>query len=77
MTPVLQEQAHRAVQVITTDGIQISAGRAVLFVLEQIGWHPTLARLGQRRPFVWFVELGYQIVARNRAFFDRVLFRAG
>ena len=75
MTPVLREQARRAVQVITTDGTQLSAGRAVLFVLEQIGWHPALARLGQRQPFVWLVELGYHLVARNRAFLDQRLFR--
>ena len=75
MTPQLHEQARRAVQVITSDGTQLSAGRAVLFVLEQIGWHPALARLGQRQPFVWLVELGYHLVARNRAFLDQRLFR--
>ena len=53
----------------------LSAGRAVLFALEEIGWRPWLARLGRRRPFVWFVELGYWIVARNRPFFDRLIFR--
>jgi hypothetical protein len=76
MTPVVHEQARQAMQVITANGTQLSAGRAVLFVLEQIGWHPVLARLGQRRPFVWFAELGYQLIARNRAFLDRHLFRA-
>ena len=76
MTPELREHARQAVQVITIDGTQLSAGRAVLFVLEQIGWHPALARLGQRRPFVWLVELGYHLVARNRAVLDRHLFRA-
>jgi hypothetical protein len=69
MTPLLREQARKAVQVVTAEGAQLSAGRAVLFVLEQIGWHPALARLGQRRPLVWFVELGYQLVARNRSHF--------
>ncbi len=74
MTPQLREQARRAVQVITGDGVQLSGGRAMLFILEEIGWHPALARLGQRRPFVWLVELGYRFVARNRPFFDRFLF---
>ena len=75
MTPELREQARRAVQVITREGDRLAAGRAALFVLEEIGWHPRLARLGQRRPFVWAVELGYRIVARNRSFFGRFLFR--
>ena len=76
MTPALREQARRAIQVVTSDGRRLSAGRAVLFVCEEIGWHPTLARLGRRRPFVWAIELGYWIVARNRSFFGRFLFRS-
>ncbi len=74
MTSQLREQARRAVQVITVDGAQLSGGRAMLFILEEIGWHPAVARLAQRRPFVWLVELGYTIVARNRPLFDRYLF---
>ena len=76
MTPELEKRARRAIQVITHDGRRLSAGRAVLFVLEEIGWHPVLARLGQRRPFVWPIELGYWIVARNRSFFGRFIFRS-
>ena len=76
MTPQLREQARRAVQVITVDGAQLSGGRAMLFILEEIGWHPTLARLGRHGPFVWLVELGYRLVARNRPYFDRLLFRS-
>ena len=76
MTPALREQARKAVQVMTADGRQLSAGRAVLFALEEIGWHPRMVRLAGRRPFIWAVELGYGIVARNRSFFGRFLFRA-
>jgi hypothetical protein len=61
--------------VITAGGRVLAAGRAVLFMLEEIGWHPRLARLAQRRPFVWLVEIGYWIVARNRPLFDRLIFR--
>ncbi len=75
MSPALREQARRAVQVITAAGTRISAGRACLFVLEEIAWHPRLARLGRRRPVVWAVELGYRIVASNRSLFGRILFR--
>jgi predicted DCC family thiol-disulfide oxidoreductase YuxK len=76
MTPALRAQARNAVQVITADGRQLSAGRAVLFVLEEINWRPSLVRLAGRRPFIWAVELGYWIVARNRQFFGRFLFRS-
>ena len=75
MTPALREQARSAVQVMTTDRRQLSAGRAILFVLEEIAWHPWAARLAGRRPFIWVVEFGYWIVARNRSFFGRFLFR--
>jgi hypothetical protein len=76
MTPALREQARKAVQVITADGRRLSAGRAVLFVLEEIDWHPRAVRLAGRRPFIWAVELGYWFVAQNRPFFDRFLFRS-
>ena len=76
MTPALREQARKAVQVMTADGRQLSAGRAMLFVLEEIDWHPHAVRLARRRPLIWAIELGYWIVARNRAFFGRFLFRS-
>lgn len=77
MTPTLRRQAERAVQVITPHGQQLSGGRAVLFVLRQAGWRPWLVRFASRRPVVWGVELGYWLVARNRQFFSRFLFREG
>ena len=76
MTPALRAQARKAVQVMTADGRQLSAGRAVLFALEDIDWHPRMVRLAGRRPFIWVVELGYWIVARNRSLLGRFLFRS-
>jgi hypothetical protein len=76
MTPALRAQARKAVQVITAEGHQLSAGRAMLFALEEIEWHPSVVRLAGRRPLIWAVELGYWIVAHNRSFFGRFLFRA-
>ena len=76
MTPALRAQARKAVQIITADGRQLSAGRAILFALEEIEWHPSVVRLAGRRPFIWVVEFGYWIVARNRPFFGRFLFRS-
>lgn len=76
MTPELLAEAKRAVQVVAPDGSRLAAGRAALFVLEAVGWHPRLARLGRRPPFVWGVELGYRVVAAHRPFFARFLFRS-
>lgn len=70
MTPLLRIQAQRAVQIVTSDGSQLSGGRAVLFALEEIGWHPMLVRLLQHRPFVWAVDAGYRVVAANRPRFS-------
>ena len=77
MTPALRYQAERAVQVLTPQGQQLSGGRAVLYVLRQVGWRPWLVGLASRRPFVWLVEGGYRVVARNRQLFSRVMFRRG
>jgi hypothetical protein len=60
--------------VITAEGRVVRAGRASLFVLQRTGY-PRLARVLAVPPLVWMVELGYWIVARNRRFFARFLFR--
>lgn len=70
LTPALAAACRDSVHVRTADGRWLRAGRACLFVLERIGW-PRLARVGARAPFVWAVELGYRIVARNRPFLSR------
>ncbi len=45
-----------------------------MFILEAIGYPTWLVRPFTWPPLVWFTELGYQIVARNRSFFSRFLF---
>ena len=69
MTDALRARAKRAVQVVTSDGKEISAGRACLYVLERLGnpW----AGLFTYPPFIWGIEIKYWIVARNRPFFGR------
>ena len=52
----------------------MKAGRAALFVLEEIGYPRWLVRPFTWPPLVWFTELGYWIVARNRPFFSKFLF---
>jgi predicted DCC family thiol-disulfide oxidoreductase YuxK len=70
MTPLLRIQARRAVQIVTKDGRQLSGGRAVLFALREIGWHPFFVRMLEHRPCVWAVDLGYRIIAANRPHFS-------
>ena len=73
MTPALRVACEKAVHVLTADGQVLRAGRASLFVLEQVGYR-AIARLLRLPPFVWAVELGYKLVAANRTFFSRFLF---
>jgi predicted DCC family thiol-disulfide oxidoreductase YuxK len=74
MTPELYAACDRAVHLVLPDGTLLRAGRAVLYMLEKAGWGWT-ARVLAWPPLVWLVELGYRIVADNRAFFSRFLFR--
>ena len=69
MTPLLQIQARRAVQLIASDGRHLQGGQAALFALRETGWHPTLVGLFEHRPFVWAVDFAYKIVAANRPSF--------
>ena len=73
MTPELAAACQTAVHVLTTNGRTLRAGRAGLFLLERIGFGD-FARILALPPFIWFVELGYRIIARNRYFFSRLLF---
>jgi predicted DCC family thiol-disulfide oxidoreductase YuxK len=74
MTPALYEACKRAAHVITVDGRIIKAGRASLFVLEEIGFPRWLIRPFTWPPLVWCTELGYWLVANNRPFFSKFLF---
>ena len=72
MTPELRAACRAAVHVLTADGRVLRAGRATLFILRQLGYPLGVFTLP---PFVWGVELGYQVVARNRRLFSRFMFR--
>ena len=75
MTPALREACRRALHVVTSSGEILRTGRATLFVLEQLGYR-RLAQALRIPPLIWFVELGYRVVAANRSFFGRLLFRS-
>ena len=74
-TPQLRAACERALHVITTDGRVLRAGRATLFALRTIGWGGRLPRILSYPPFIYFIEFGYMVVARNRNLFSRFLFR--
>ena len=74
MTPVLYVACKHAIHVVEANGTVLRAGRACLFILDELGWH-WAARLLAVPPFIWLVELGYRIVAVNRPLFSRFSFR--
>jgi predicted DCC family thiol-disulfide oxidoreductase YuxK len=74
MTPALYAACRRAVHVITANGQIINAGRASMFILEEIGYPRWLVRPFTWPPLVWFTELGYRVVADNRPFFSKFMF---
>jgi predicted DCC family thiol-disulfide oxidoreductase YuxK len=74
MTEELYRACRQAVHVITAEGRILRAGRASMFVLEEIGFPPWLIRPLTWPPLVWFTELGYRLVANNRGFFSKFLF---
>ncbi len=74
MDPAHREASRRAVHVYTREGEWLRAGRATLFILAGLGpvWR-VLAAVARVPPFIWIVELGYGLVARNRTLVSRVL----
>ena len=74
MTPQLYEACKQAAHVVTSDGRIIKAGRAGMFVLEEIGYPYWLVRPFTWPPLVWITELGYWLVADHRMFFSKFLF---
>ena len=70
----LHHACNDAVHVAKSDGELLRAGKASLFILTHTRW-PRLGALAARRPFIWLVELGYWILARNRMLFSRVMFK--
>jgi len=72
MTDALREACAGAVHLILPDGRTLAAGRAVLATLALLGWKRTAALLSLP-PFVWIVEAGYRLAARNRGRLGRRL----
>ncbi|MEK6709683.1 MAG: hypothetical protein AABZ64_03810, partial [Nitrospinota bacterium] len=71
MTEELRARCERAAHLILPDGRTLAAGRAVLGVLALLGWRRAAALLSLY-PFVWIVEAGYWLAARNRGRLGRL-----
>jgi len=76
MTPRLFAACQDAVHVIMAKGEILRAGRAALFILEEIGYPAWLVRPFTEGPLILISEWSYQLVAQNRSFFARFLFTA-
>lgn len=74
VTPERAAAFRDAVHVRTAAGEWLRGGRACLYVLERIGF-TSLARIARVPPLVWLVEAAYRLVASNRVFFSRLVFR--
>ena len=61
----LGDRCKRALYVVTQEGQEIAAGRAVLHILDVLN-KPGPWRLLTYPPLIWFVEIGYKLVAANR-----------
>lgn len=73
MTPALYAACEKAVHVVQRNGTVLRAGRATLFLLQELGYG-AVARILLLPPFIWFVEAGYVLMANNRDFFANFMF---
>ncbi len=76
MTPELAEACSVAMHIVCRDGTLLRAGRAALFLAGEMGWRHS-SRFLSIPPMIWFVELAYALVARNRRLTGRIFFRNG
>ena len=73
MTPHFRKLAPKTLLVFSPGGQVYSHARAVLFVYKKLGYH--FVTPFWYAPLRWPIELGYRILAGNRIFFSKFLFR--
>lgn len=72
----LHAKCQRAAHVVTRDNHMLRGGQAMMYALAQIGWAGGFVpRVLAMPPLIWFIEIGYKIVARNRKVFSKIFFR--
>jgi predicted DCC family thiol-disulfide oxidoreductase YuxK len=70
----MKQACEKAVHVVTAKGEILKAEQASLFILERCGWG-FIARFLRYPPFSWVARGIYYLIAHNRDFFLRLLFR--
>lgn len=58
---------------VKTDGEVLRGATALIFVYGELGY--PVVSLGLHRPFIWGLDAGYEVVANNRLFFSKFLFK--
>ena len=74
MTEAFRVRCGRSIQLFLPGRSPLSGGKAALAVLSLLGWKKTAACLS-RPPLVWGIDVLYRLIARNRGFIGRVIFR--
>lgn len=74
MHPDLYERCKSALYVVTESGMELRGAKAVLFLYELTGWG-FFAKLLGTPPFLWIIQLGYWLVARNRGLISKWFFK--
>ena len=72
MNDVLYEECKKSIYVVTREGKMLNRGRAVIHIFSAIGYG--WMKLALVPPLIYFVDIGYMFVARNRRFFSKFLF---
>lgn len=74
MTTDLYEACRQAIHLISPTGEMMRAGRAALFIMEQLGYPSWAIELLRRPPFIGLIEWGYDLVAKNRTIAAKLFF---
>ena len=72
MNDALYAECQKSICVVTTKGEVLNRGRAVIHIFSRIGYG--WSKLGLVPPLIFFVDIGYMLVAKNRRFFSKFLF---
>ncbi len=73
MDDALREACRDALYVLPVEGERMHSARALLFIGERIGYRWLCLPL---RPFLFALEPGYRLMARNRPLVGRWIFRS-
>ena len=73
MTDDAYKRAAREILVFTTDGRCLGGANAFLFFKQKTGWGAIAAVL-RIPPFIWLLQGGYWLIARNRGLISKLFY---